>query len=373
MRSQDSRPPNRGWLFALGLLAALVPQASQAAEESRAFLEISSWTRTQALPLEAFYNNLKTPLDRGHSATTRNLVRVGAQYGAFSLAYVRRYDAEIEMSRDALELIYLSNNAQALPAGRRFDLKIRPWILGAEGLQAGWRFAGDGDSWSLEPRLTILKANDLAEGRLDGTATAVDQNTYEYEAQVDYVYRDDVLLQREVDEPRGYGYSLALAGHWQASPEIRLRWDLRDLYGRVYWNDAPHTVATATSDTRDTDANGFALFRPTLSGIENNIDYRQKLRPAGETQLEYRFTQSSLSQWTALAGLVWTQTDTIATVGARHPVASWLDVSITTTPRVDALGIGLSSAYGSVYWLADRPDFKNLHTLSTQISIAYPF
>jgi len=373
MRGEDSRPPRRGRLFALGLLVAGMPPASLATEEPRAFLEISSWTRSQALPLEAFYNNLETPLDRGRSATTRNLLRVGAQYGAFSLAYVRRYDAEIEMSRDTLELIYLSTNTQVLPPGRRFDLRIRPWILGAEGLQAGWRFTGENDRWSLEPRLTILKANDLAEGRLDGTATAIDQNTYEYEAQVDYVYRDDVLLQREVDTPRGYGYALALAGHWQASPEIQLRWDLRDLYGRVYWNDAPHTVAIATSDTRETDANGFALFRPTLSGIENNVDYRQKLRPAGETQLDYRFAQPGLSTWTALAGLVWTQTDTIATVGARHPLAPWMDISVTTTPRVDALGIGLSSAYGSVYWLADRPDFKNLHTLSTRISITYPF
>lgn len=371
MTHSKSRPLHRGRLFVLCVL--LLGGLAHAAERPVAFFEVTSWTRSKALPLEGFYNNLNTSLNAGHTATTRTQARIGAQYGAFSLAYLRRYDVEATLSRDALELIYITSNKQPLPIGRRFDLKIRPWLLSAQAVQAGWRFANDSDDWSLEPRLSLLKSDDLIDGTLDGNATAIDDKTYEYAAEVDYVYRRDALLRREVDAPRGYGFSLDLAGHWQASPQALLRWDLRDLYGRVYWGDAPHTRATATSDTRSTDANGFTQFRPTLSGIENNIRHTQKLRPAGELQGEYRLPLLRHTRFTALATYVWTQTDTLATLGLRHAVGSHLDVAVSTTPRFDALGLGLTTRYGTVQWLADRPDFKNIHTLRSQISLAYAF
>ena len=115
------------------------------------------------------------------------------------------------------------------------------------------------------------------EGELNGTAQVIDEKDYDFQFDVDYVYSKDVLFEREVQAPQGYGYSTDLKLEWQPTKHFAGLLTIVDLLGEIQWLNAPYTIATGSSDNKTYDEDGNVHVKPVGKGLEANKDYIQTL------------------------------------------------------------------------------------------------
>ncbi|HEY0916934.1 MAG TPA: DUF5723 family protein [Solimonas sp.] len=207
------------------------------------------------------------------------------------VGYVQKYDYEIKASRDAAILYPQIKNKHDLTPGTVYNLNLRAFHNRSQGPRLAHRHSRG--KLDVEAGLTVLSGQALIDGSIHGVGSAVNSNEYAYNASVSYHYNEDVLFDRNVRGPSGEGFSLDLAVNYRFSDQWNLALSGSDLLGFLYWRDAPATSAVATSDTQEFDADGYLRFRPTLTGLEFNEDYRQRLHARGRAALQWQALQGT--------------------------------------------------------------------------------
>ncbi len=179
----------------------------------------------------------------------------------------------------------IKNHAELMP-GTTYDLQMRVNHLRAWGLKGAYDFVLPSN---LTVRLigTALYGYYFTSGRLVGTGSPIAKNDYDFRFDVDYFYSEDFLFDRAVAQPQGLGYALGVESTWQPTASYSLKFAVSDGLARVYWQNAPHTQATADSRTKQYDANGYAKYSPAVSGIETTERFEQTLEP--RVTIENRF------------------------------------------------------------------------------------
>lgn len=341
---------------------------SPAAPAWEPYFELDSFAHAEPVPVQAFAGDWDAPLEGGSDAVTRSWLESGVRHGAWSLGYVQRYDYEIKGSRDAAELYHLSRNKAPLPTGRQFDLELDAYHQRSQGLRAAWR-GQPMEALQLEAGLSLLQGWTTLHGHLQGRATAVADNDYDYEALVDYDYTEDALFDRQAPGPSGEGFSFDAALRWQVAQSWSLGLRVRDLWGQLRWDDSPFTQARATSDTKEFDEDGFVRYNPTVSGFEGFRASRQRLHPEGDLRLAWR---RPLQPWElSVQGRVNEVGDYWALAADYLPSPDWrLGASIM--PRERALGLALRWRALALSWRSDALDIQDAHLVQLGLEIAWP-
>jgi hypothetical protein len=349
------------------LSVLLFPSIAAAAEPGRValYLQTESWAHAEPVPVDAYASDWKARLDRGSDGFAFLQAEVGLRYEAWRIGWVLQRQYVIDATRGAARLYHLTSNDRPAPANQRYAVDLQANFYSARGLRIGRSFDGLRlGSWQLavEPSLVIWDGSSFEEGRLRGSATSDAEGELAYVASLDHFYSEDPLLDRKVPRPEGRGASLDLAGRFALGATWSGRYTVRNLLGRLWWEDAPYTLGELDSNTRQTDANGAVRFDPTLRGFEGNQSHRQRLPLFAQFAVERHLGAYGIGP-----SLVYT--DLRAYPGLRlSRRGAQLHAALEYTPQArDALGAELR--WNALFFklASNARDWRDAETLSLQL------
>ncbi|MCG6937895.1 MAG: hypothetical protein LJE83_06935 [Gammaproteobacteria bacterium] len=245
------------------------------ADDFAGYVSLESFSYSEPMAVKAVVNDKwDATLHPGEVAFSTDRIEFGVAWQQWSLGVLRRYDYYYEFTPDTAYLKYSVENHQDLISGQQLDIYLSANMLIANGLSLGFTQTVHNASFAI--KASYLRAKDLTSGWLAGNATVVADNDYDLNFDVDYYYSEDRLFDREVAAPDGNGFTLDFNIDWHLQ-NWDFNLDVKDLLARIYWKDAPRTIAVGNTDTKNYDENGFLIFDPAISGIETNQDYTQTL------------------------------------------------------------------------------------------------
>lgn len=245
------------------------------ASDLNSYFLLESFSFSEPVAIKALaQDEWDTKLYDGDRAFSTDLIEAGIGWKQWRFGIFRRYDYFYEFTPDTAFLKHSAENNLDLTPGEQLDIYLSANALIANGLSLSFTHVINNASFGI--KASYLKAQKLTSGSLAGKAQVVAENDYDLNFDVDYYYSEDKLFDREVAAPGGDGFAIDINIDWHMQ-----QWDfnlaIRDLLSRIYWRDAPRTIATGNTDTKDYDENGFLKFNPVISGLETNQDYTQTL------------------------------------------------------------------------------------------------
>ena len=330
------------------------------------YVQADSLSYSEPVPVSGFFHDWHTPFhDGGKRALTYNYAEAGVTEGNWQLGVVARDDYTLRFNPDTADLYYRIENHLDFPPGRQYavDLEARHFI--ARGLRIGYGRQLR-PAFRLGLGLTWLQGTQLLDGTMNGAAVANDSRDYDYDVAVDYRYSKDLLFKRQASPPNGQGFSLDLSADWHPG---RLDASLRitDLVGRLYWHDAPYTQADAVSLNKSYDADGYLIINPTLSGIEGNRSFVQRLPTRARLDLRYPLHPAL----DLLAQVHYTQIRTFAAVGMGYSLPVGGRVGMLYDWDTGAVTLGFQAAHLKFSLSSDRIKWRSAHTLGASLELRY--
>ena len=261
----------------LTLLLILIALATHAdAEGYQPYVDVQSISYSEPIAIKSMMEEWQSSFKGGSKALTYNKAEVGFRWQNWQLGILERYDYLLEFSPQTAELVYLTENHLPLEVGKEYELRIKAQQQFSRGLRLGYRQIFS-RTFSAELAASYLQGMSLTDGGIQGTAQATAEKDYDFQFDADYFYSRDVLFSRDVNAPGGSGYGLDVKFDWQPNERFSARLSIVDLVGKIFWSDAPHTTATATSATKTFDPDGYVRYEPAISGRESNKNFTQPL------------------------------------------------------------------------------------------------
>lgn len=204
----------------------------------------------------------------------------GVQAAGWKLSTVQRTEVLIESGRETTDLAHLYKTQTPAPAGRTYNVDLRYAGYEARGwrLDKSWNWktpAGHALSFGLG--YSVLEGTRVRAGSARGSLASLGGGNYNYAVSTDDAYTRKTYPFQTEGIPEGRGESLNLALEWKTPQGIRLEVMANDLLAQMRWRDIPATAASANTGVTSTDANGFVVYAPVLSGRNARRDFTQKL------------------------------------------------------------------------------------------------
>lgn len=290
-------------------------------------------------------------------------VEVGVRKDNLSFGVFQRYDYHGNFSEDTAEIVGLIANKQDLPTGREFDLSFAGTAFHARGFIVGYQARPY--SWlNLRAGINYLYSDMIIDGGFRGKATVLSDKDYDYKANVNYRYTEDVLFDRTVTPATGQGYSLDMMARLFVSASLYLDLEITDLAGRIYWKNLPYTDAVASSDRKEYDENGYVHVDPVLTGYEG---YHRRYTQILPSRSLVRVSQSLFSH-TLFAENHHQYHENMWALGHTYRMAS-LTTLIKYWPENRSVTLGMASKHVSFEFTADHVDMDKVRVFAFTMSV----
>lgn len=337
-----------------------------------AYAEVDLFSRTQTQlvseleSLDSTIDDWGSELQRGERQWAVSRFELGARYSGVELSVQRRALADLRFNADAAEFYSRVEAEVALTPGETVPARITINGFSAKGLRLGYRYSAA--NWTLGAGMTWLKTTHLMSGELQGQFTAVAVDEYSVEADVDYFYYRDIIFKRpniNTSEGEGKAFDVTLA--WQLSERWQLDMEAEDLFTEIHWTDAPYTTATARSDRKSYDEDGYAFFNPLFSGRQGYRDtFVQQIDP--RYKLGARYTRGA---WSAQLKGQHQFGYGFAGIGAGYQFSSGSVVKALVWPELDSVEVELKYGQWSAGLMLDHISWPKMHALSLNLSYGY--
>lgn len=230
-------------------------------------------------PLAASLDDWGAEFEAGERQWVVSNLEFGVRYNALELSVQKRALADMRFNQEGAEFYGRLDRTEPLTPGESIPVHVKVNGFTAQGVKFGYRF--ENDDWQFRSGLSVLQAQHLMSGSLDGRFDVIAEDDYDFNAEVDYYYYQDPIFKRpDIVEAKGIGWAIQLSGKWRVNENWWLSAKVDDLFSRIRWKDAPYTVAEARTDRKRYDEEGYAIFDPFLSGREGYRSiYYQKLDP----------------------------------------------------------------------------------------------
>lgn len=299
---------NNRALFCISfLMAILISSPAHARETMGVYSRLESHTYSQIMSIDAFIDNFSGPLSAGNTALTHDLAELGVQYGPWRIGRVLRYDYDMTFSEDTAQINFNIENNQAIDNTAAYDIFLAAEHLRSEGVRIAHQFKpykrvslSVGFSWlnseqfysgsvslqtdrggltddviaSYEARAPELEAQAQA-AAVPSDAVAIGESLQQisaelrplisasnFQGQANYAYYRPALREDELDDfsevdfsaPSGKGFTFDVNLQWAIDANWSLGFEVRDIYSRITWSDAPMTQAEVNGTQAAVDA-----------------------------------------------------------------------------------------------------------------------
>ncbi|MCM0147555.1 hypothetical protein KCN56_03085 [Photobacterium galatheae] len=347
---------------------SLLPLTPGSATDSISpFVRIDSQSYAENNSIYALVKGKESDYQGAHHAFTLNESSVGLRYQNLTFSYFYRYEWFLKHSPDALLLYGESVNRTDMIPDKTYQVDLNVNHSIQQGVRLGWRFEAT-EQFAIYLAGSYINATDLMEGQIHGQVTRSQNNDITGQLDLNYVYGEDVLLDRIADKPTSrYGFSSDLGMDWQASDHWFLSAFAQDLYGQIIWDHAPYTTAVANTATAETDESGYININPIASGFEGYKEYKQRLTPKYRGSLSYLWSQTAFSVG-HFYGYGAELTDLSIT-------QSWDNFSaqLSYTLQSQAIGLVLTHPYWGMTVVSDSLDYQQASQLTVTLYGQLPF
>lgn len=248
------------------------------------------------------WNGEYTPRSSRNLALLNGRAEAGASWNTWRIAALYRKEVFIESSRGITDMVYYNKQHISVPAGQSFGINLRVEGFDADGIRLDKGFAltsSNNMAVSAGIGLSLLHGKSVRIGRADGTAAST-VTGYTYNATVEDSYSKATYPFIRNATPIGHGYAVDAGIKLAWTDGSLLELSANDLIGEMRWDNMPHTIMTANSDTLARDASGYIYFNPTVSGVNdlNRRTINQKLAPKLSGKFTYPVSAFDISAGT---------------------------------------------------------------------------
>lgn len=247
-----------------------------------------------SLPLRAiFFDKWGGPFNPELINRSDNYWKTNADYiyNQWRLAGFYRGELFAEANRDTVEILRMINLKQELPEGRDFEINLKAGGFSAAGIEMSKGVSLGGILEGLSTGFTVryLRGEKIQEGTISGRITTTDVKSYDFDLMLDYIYDDNLIYNsRNINSGTGDGHSMDIGLRYDIKSNCSAEILFRDLYGRIYWRDIPYTTASATSDIKSYDKDGYQVYQPSIHGYESYKDFTQKIPVKTDMSISYK-------------------------------------------------------------------------------------
>lgn len=364
---RNCQKKNKGRFIRPFFYFTLLWQTDLAASDWKINFQIDNFSVSESTSIRSISGKWNDPVGSGDEALTTNRQIFSVHKNSFSLGYIQRYDIYYQYANDTVALLYLTENQLDLPIGKTFPLIVQAKKSSSYGLRLGysWDF---NRQLALSSYVNLLNPQTLLMGSLTGQATTVAAGDYDFSFSSDLIYDDDPLYSRPEQSLNGDGYSVDISLSYNPSERWQVKLDLLDITGQLNISEAPHTIATASSDIKRFDENGYVIYDPAVTGFESNQDATFKFDMQTHVNFIYRWdSENNFSiQHHRLRGFEYQQLEWIKPINDTK-------FSLILIPRLEALGINIASNSLSIGLLSDDIDYEKMKVLKFNINYIFRF
>lgn len=349
------------------LVLWLLPLPAQGADYG-VYTRMESFSFSEIAPIDQIINNEPVDFTRGELAFTYNRLELGFSWENFRIGYLARYDYRLEFSEDTARFYYEEEGAGRRPSTPKdYDIYLDVMHQRSQGLAVHYDWQVH-DSFRITPSFSLLFANGLLDGRIEGQAQFLGNDIYGGRLDLDYRYVEDFIFERELDGGgiRGTGYTLDIAMDWRPGDHWRFHLQTYDLISYIHWRDAPRTVATADVAPEATD-DPFERYKDAaIQGKETTGSFRQRITP--RTLLGGSFHYRNFS----IPLELYIEPDRVFVFPSiAYSIGNW-NLALLAEPRVGAFGLKIGHPWLSLVVLTDRLDSKQAHFFSLGLNLRVP-
>jgi len=315
--------------------------------------------------LSALDGSFDSPFFGGKSAVSLDEQEIGFRFRRLSLTWVRKSHTWITFESQTAELLHTVANHLPLLVGNQYPIELKAKQYTFQGVRTDYQLFSS-PAFQLRLGGTYIVGEDLLDGSTQGTVTATAANEYEFtNVLLDYRYRKDDLFYNETPPPEGRGYAFDFDLTWKPDARLELQMHASDLLGRIYWHNAPYTVAHIDSDTKTYDADGYVRFNPTLSGNQGGRDFTQTLNSQVMSQITFKLQ----SKAALLADLLVTPIKSYPRFGYRRMLGDRNIFDALVNPQDSTLHVRWSYRWLSIAISSDNLNLSKARAFALTTSI----
>lgn len=358
-------------LLPLFFISCLLFSAFSYADEYpvQPYIIFDSFSYSETVSIKSTFDSWKSDkFKSGERQWTWNWFELGVQYQHWGIGIVKRYDYNLQFSKDTAEFYWLVANKKDLPNNRQYNLDLQVNALHSSGIRLSYADSFN-DSFNYRVGLTYLEANYMIEGEIIGDATADSESSldYDFQAELDYHYIEDDLFDRVVDKPQGKGFALDLEFSYQVTFDTHWQFQVRDLLARLYWQNAPYTEGNTTSNRKEYDEDGYVKFNPVLTGYEGITQtYVQILQPRWYSKINHQLS----TDYAAVLQYRYQYGHGLYSVGANYQLSYDNNLEVSYWPINQALELSWNYHKVQLALVADGFEFTEANTLWLSLSYA---
>lgn len=254
--------------------------------------------------IQNLQNGLKDHYHKGQLAFSRTRYSSGIFYQGntynYSVGYLYRDDFFLTFTNDTARLLHDINSQQNFDTAQNYQISLQAKHFRAEGLQL--TLQQDMAALQIYASLSLLRADQITEGSINGHVSTADGNTYNGNILINDIYQKDPLFARHTGREYGYGYSTDLKLSYHTALQTEIRYQVQDIASLVQWQNAPYTDATLTNAQAYFDSEGILHKPASLNGFEGYKKHNQYLpamhalqikQPVGNFSLQARWDINS--------------------------------------------------------------------------------
>lgn len=275
------------------LIIILLLVSTQALAQSQAFTRTEAVGFAEPIGFLEFIDNWQPgSFSGGDSAFAHAWIEAGYGTSDWAFSISLRDHAEARFSRDSAEFFYLISNRLPLEANRSYKVEMnysRATLLAFRSL-----FIKRINKLSLKFGSNLFIGKDFTASKVDGEIQPTTDRDYDFNnILMSYRYsEDEIFANHVVKSPVGFGLGFEAEVDWRLRQNVVFSAEVENIFGFLYWYNAPLTTATIDTDNKVIDADGFIKVNPALNGRHSNDSFTQHLPLIVRLNSNWRFYKS---------------------------------------------------------------------------------
>lgn len=242
------------------------------------YLQSKSFYDSEPVPYLDFEKDWSSNYSPGDTGISYLYYETGVIHKRWGFGFFKKNQTYMKFKTDTALAVYTIASKQPID-NESYEIELNVKHYQVSGFHL-FNTVVDKKFFQVKLGVSLLYGEKLIDGTLRGNLTALSESDYQFDnIKLDYYYSKDELFEHEASKPKGQGFAFDSEIFWQPKEQIQVHFIAKDLGARIFWKNAPVTVAVIESDNKTYDENGYVKVNATLQGNQATKDFTQHLAP----------------------------------------------------------------------------------------------